>query len=212
MYKSIATAALLFLTTVYDASSQVTANGSIADAELQKFADLLAGSFSSKEQSVKDTAYFDIRLSMTRIWQDRTDGIWLYVEQALASKTDKPYRQRVYRLAHPSRRVFTSEIYTIKDPQDYTGLQGDPKKAVSLTSDRIELKDGCSVTLKKKGAVYTGGTEADHCPSDLRGASYATTKITLTTGKLVSWDQGFDANGKQVWGATKGGYVFLKDR
>jgi hypothetical protein len=27
---------------------------------------------------------------------------------------------------------------------------------------------------------------------------------------MVSWDQGWNGEGKQVWGATKGGYIFVK--
>jgi CpeT protein len=27
---------------------------------------------------------------------------------------------------------------------------------------------------------------------------------------LLSWDRGWDVNGKQVWGAEKGGYIFVK--
>jgi hypothetical protein len=66
------------------------------------------------------------------------------------------------------------------------------------------------VTLKQQKNIYLGGTDADKCPSDLRGAKYATTKIELKKGALISWDQGFDAAGKQVWGATQGGYIFIK--
>jgi hypothetical protein len=149
---------------------------------------------------------------MKRIWGGRTDGIWLYVEQALATKQDKPYRQRVYRLAHPDKNVFTSDIYTLKSPQDFIGLQQDATKEAGLTKENIELKDGCTVTLRFDGTGYSGGTEADKCPSDLRGASYATTEISLKDGVLESWDRGYDASGKQVWGATKGGYVFIKGR
>ena len=67
-----------------------------------------------------------------------------------------------------------------------------------------------TVTLIKNNQEYTGGTEANKCPSDLRGAKYTTTKIVLKKGELRSWDQGFDATGKQVWGATKGGYIFIR--
>jgi hypothetical protein len=27
---------------------------------------------------------------------------------------------------------------------------------------------------------------------------------------LLTWDQGFDKDGKQVWGAVKGGYEFKR--
>lgn len=181
-----------------------------SDKALEELLALMQGNFSSEQQAKADTNYFNIHLVMTPIWADRTDGKWLYVEQAVATKLDKPYRQRVYHLQHPATDTFTSDIYTIKDALAYAGLSTDNNKRSKLTFNAIELKEGCTVTLVKKQGIYTGGTTADHCPSDLRGAKYATTKIVLKAGELVSWDQGFDAAGKQVWGATQGGYIFLK--
>jgi len=35
-------------------------------------------------------------------------------------------------------------------------------------------------------------------------------EVVITETQMVSWDRGFDAGGKQVWGAEKGGYVFKK--
>lgn len=187
-----------------------TTSATTEDPELNALLSLMTGKFSSELQAQSDTAYFNISLVMTPIWNERKDGKWLYVEQALASKLDKPYRQRVYHLRHPSATVFTSDIYTLKDALSFAGLSNDPEKRKKLTFDQIELKDGCTVTLNKKEDTYTGGTDGDKCPSDLRGAKYATTKIVLRKGQLESWDQGFDADGKQVWGATKGGYIFIK--
>jgi hypothetical protein len=179
--------------------------------ELEKFLQLMAGKYNSQAQSIADTNYFNISLVMTPIWKDRTDGKWLYVEQAMASKLDKPYRQRVYHLQHPSSNVYTSDIYTIKDAMSFAGAQNDDTKMQKLSFDKIELKEGCTVTLTANGNnEYIGGTTLDHCLSDLRGAKYATTKITMKRGELVSWDQGFDASGKQVWGAEKAGYIFVK--
>ena len=180
------------------------------DHELNQFVDLLHGTFSSEAQSKEDTTYFNISLVMVPIWKERTDGQWMYVEHAMATKLDKPYRQRVYRLRHPGENTFTSDIYTIKNALSYAGLQNDKTKLQKLSIDSLELKDGCTVTMIKNNDVYAGGTDGKSCPSDLRGAKYATTKITMKKGELISWDQGFDANDKQVWGATKGGYIFIK--
>jgi hypothetical protein len=180
------------------------------DTELEKFSQLMQGDFSSESQSKSDTSYFNISLVMTPIWSDRTDGKWLYVEQAVSSKLDNPYRQRVYHLQHPSANIFTSDIYTIKDAISFAGLQNDKQKKAKLTFDLIEIKDGCTVTLVKNNDIYEGGTKENECPSELRGAKYTTTKIKLKDGELHSWDQGFDASGKQVWGATKAGYIFIK--
>lgn len=183
---------------------------SIEDADLLKFSSVLIGSYSSKDQAMMDTNYFDISLSMTRIWEDRSDAVWLYVEQALAAKKEKPYRQRVYKLEHPAKNKFTSEIYTIKNQQELIGLQNDAGKRKLLTHDLIEMKEGCTVVLYITKGIYSGGTEGKNCSSDLRGAKYATTKIMLKKGLLESWDQGFDESGKQVWGPEKGAYKFVK--
>lgn len=190
-------------------SKKITVN-THTDKALDKLALIMNGKFSSELQSITDTNYFNISLVMTPIWSDRKDGKWLYVEQAVATKLDKPYRQRVYHLQHPVKDTFTSDIYTLKNALNFAGLQSDSVKRKNLTFDIIELKDGCTVTLIKNKGIYIGGTYKDKCPSDLRGAKYATTKITLKEGELISWDQGFDAVGKQVWGATQGGYIFLK--
>lgn len=199
---------LLLLAACTTSKNSATATG--GDKELDELAQLMQGRFTSELQAKSDTDYFNISLIMTPIWADRTDGKWLYVEQAVATNLEKPYRQRVYHLQHPSKNTFTSDIYTIKDALTLAGLQNDKAKMEKLTFDKLELKDGCTVTLTRKGDTYEGGTNGANCPSDLRGAKYATTKITLKSGELRSWDQGFDESGKQVWGATKGGYIFIK--
>jgi CpeT/CpcT family (DUF1001) len=192
-------------------SSKNSSHANNSEKELAAFLQIMAGKYNSEAQSLKDTSYFNISLVMTPIWKDRADGKWLYVEQAMATKLDKPYRQRIYHLQHPSSNVFTSDIYTIKDAMSFAGAHNDDTKMQKLSFDNIELKDGCTVTLNAKGKnEYEGGTNADHCPSDLRGAKYATTKIIMQNGVLISWDQGFDVKGEQVWGATKGGYIFVK--
>jgi len=57
---------------------------------------------------------------------------------------------------------------------------------------------------------FAGQTGNKTCSSELRGARYASSKVTVTKNEILSWDQGFDKEDKQVWGATKGGYIFKK--
>ena len=53
-------------------------------------------------------------------------------------------------------------------------------------------------------------TRGNGCASERSGAAYATAEVRLEPGRMASWDRGFDAAGKQVWGATTGAYVFVK--
>jgi hypothetical protein len=169
----------------------------------------MTGSFSSAAQAAADPEYRDIRLHMAPIWLDRTDGRWLYVEQAAAGSLDKPYRQRVYHVTGPTDGAFRSEVFTMAAPLRFAGAWAKPELLGTLTPDSLALRDGCVVILKQDEAgSFTGSTVGHDCASDLRGAVYATSTVTITLECLTSWDQGFAADGTQVWGATKGPYVF----
>jgi hypothetical protein len=72
--------------------------------------------------------------------------------------------------------------------------------------------EGCSVHLKRTGeAEWTGGTGSQLCASTMRGATHAHSQVWLKSNELRTWDQGFDASGKQVWGTANGPYIFIKE-
>ncbi|OYQ38562.1 hypothetical protein CHU92_04760 [Flavobacterium cyanobacteriorum] len=178
------------------------------DKELETLFNLMKGTYNSEKQSKADEDYFNISLKMIPIWKNK--GYYLYVEQALADKQDKPYRVRIYHLVRKGDQ-YISEIYTLKNEKDWIGKGATPEAFDKLTEADIELKQGCEVLLKKTGdKTYAGATGDKTCPSELRGAAYANSTVTLSETQLISWDQGFDKDGKQVWGAEKGGYVFDK--
>jgi hypothetical protein len=172
----------------------------------------MTGSFSSAAQAAADSAYYDIRLEMAPIWTERDDALWLYVEQAVAGMTDRPYRQRVYRVSQGPDGVFASAVYTLPDPAQLVGAWRQDQPLEGLTPEDLELREGCTVFLRYDGeGRFSGGTEGDGCLSGLRGAAYATSEVTVGPGLIESWDRGFDAEGNQVWGAEKGAYVFLRN-
>ncbi len=178
----------------------------------------MTGSFSSEAQSKADSNFYDIRLHMVEIQMGNEPGNWLYVEQALGSAQDKPYRQRVYQVVEISLGIYESRVYEFENPLQYAGGWKDASKLSALTFDKLILRDGCSITLKYESELvgdsiinrFVGSTGATSCPSSLRGASYATSEVVITDGQLLSWDRGWDVNGKQVWGAETGGYIFVK--
>jgi hypothetical protein len=179
---------------------------------LETLAMTMAGSYTSAEQARADSSYFNIELEMTRIWHKRKDGAWLYVEQAAAETKEKPYRQRVYRLTEVNDSTFRSEIHTIRGGERFFGAYKDPLLLAQLSPDSLVALEGCAITLHRRGSVYAGSTNGRACPNARGGAAYATSEVTLRSDRMVSWDRGFDEAGKQVWGAAKGGYIFLKRR
>jgi hypothetical protein len=181
-----------------------------ADMPLLSVAKLMTGSFSSAPQAAADPEYRDIRLEMSQIWPARADGVWLYVEQSVAGAAS-PYRQRVYRLTRKDDDSYISDVYTLPDEAAYAGAWNDPGRFAALSPEQLSLKAGCGVTLDRvDDYTYKGATEGKNCASELDGASYATSEVTLTALWLKSWDRGFDKDGKQVWGAVNGPYTFTK--
>jgi len=175
-------------------------------------AEWLTGSFSSQEQAESDSAYFDIRLHMVPIWKERSDGIWLYIEQAVAGNTDHPYRQRVYRLTTQEDGRYRSDVYTFEDPTRFAGAWKDETPLSDISPDSLILREDCSIIMEydPQNEAFGGGTVGKDCESSLRGASYATSEVTITETTLTSWDRGFDSQDNQAWGAEKGGYIFKR--
>jgi hypothetical protein len=179
--------------------------------DLVQLAGWMAGSFDSQEQHLKDTAnYFDIRLEIIPVWDDRKDGYWFYVEQAVADHADKPYRQRIYQLTEPSAGLFESKIYLLDDPLQYAGQA---HLIEDLNPDSVTEKKGCSVYLRKiDGHTYKGGTEGKNCSSERQGSTYATSEVLITETMMESWDRGFNDKDEHVWGAELGAYKFIKHK
>jgi len=200
-------ALLVFL--AFSCATQKEAVEPIPD-ETMALRDMMTGSYDSSNQESQDSSYYNISLHMYPIWENRKDGRYLYVEQALASMQDRPYRQRVYRLQQQEDGTLASYVYTIKHDSLFIGKWKTPGYFDKYGLTLLDEREGCEVILEKTDVGYQGSTVADHCKSSLRGAAFATSKVSMTTDRITSWDQGFDSDGKQVWGATKGPYIFDK--
>lgn len=175
----------------------------------------MSGSFSSAEQSKNDSDYFDIRLRMVPIWKEKSNKnqFYLYVEQAVATSLQKPYRQRIYKVERTNGEEFISSIYTVNGQERFINKNADDPIFKIISPDSLQLKSGCEVylTFDPQTKSFGGSTKDGLCPSDRNGASYTTSRVNIYEDKMISWDQGWNKENKQVWGATKGGYIFKKD-
>lgn len=179
------------------------------DKELNELFALMQGSFNSENQAKQDSTYYNISLHMYPIWKEK--GNYLYVEQALNSMQNRPYRQRVYKVTRLNDSVFSSAIYTIPNDSLWIGKWKTPEHFNQITPEDLIEREGCEVLLKRIGDNnYKGSTGIKTCESSLRGASYATSEVEINSQQILSWDRGFDADGKHVWGAEKAGYIFDK--
>ena len=200
----------LLVTLLAAGLSACSSTGLRGDDELRELASRMTGDFSSAAQAAADPDYYEITLRMARIWPERADGYWLYVEQAVAKAQEKPYRQRVYLVRRVEEDLFESRVFTLPEPERFVGAWKETGKFAALRPEDLAAREGCEILLRRQGDSFAGSTLGALCQSSLRGASYATSEVSIGETSLVSWDRGFDGKGEQVWGAVKGGYVFEK--
>jgi CpeT protein len=174
----------------------------------------LSGSFDSSTQAAEDYSYYAVQLIACPVEAPELGEHVLYIEQALSDTPQAPYRQRLYVIealeddtdGAPRTR---SSIYTIDNEDDFVGLCDDEETA-SFSADQVELREGCEVDLTWDGSQFSGQTQSGTCSSTLNGATWASSVVTVQDDRIISWDQGWDDDGEQIWGATAGGYIFLR--
>ena len=176
---------------------------------LVEFESQLTGRFDSLDQSVEDSSYYDVQLQACSVEVPELGGNVLYVEQALLSNVGSPYRQRLYVLSADTSDTVRSIIYTLRNESSLVGLcNRDETQTFEVGS--YEEKEGCDVVLTYNGVGFEGRTEVGACPSDMNGATYATSIVSTSPDEITSWDQGWNAINQQVWGAVDGAYVFKR--
>jgi hypothetical protein len=189
----------------------LTSRGLAEPSTLDHLAVFMTGSFSSADQARGDQNFRATTLHITPVWTDRSDGPWLYLEQALADAPAHPYRQLIYQLATHADDTLAVRIFELPDPITATGAWKDPALLAKLTPTNLVTREGCTLILRlQPGGTFKGGTEGTGCASTLRGASYSTIETAISNLQIVTWERGYNAAGTQVWGSIHGGYVFKR--
>lgn len=200
---------VLVLSALLLALPAANAAGAEPPGAAEEVATLLSGTFDSKAQAESDPKAFKaVRLVTVRVPRSRLGDPVLYVEQALLSTPNKPYRQRFYRLEETADGGVVSRVFEPKDPLAVSGKWRDPSDLALFGEGDVTERVGCAVRLKKTPEGWSGGTEGKNCPSALAGARYAESDVRLYPDRVETWDRGFDVNDEQVWGSEKRPYLF----
>jgi hypothetical protein len=203
--------AVLLATLLGAFAARAETPGAEAPRAAEEVTALLAGTFDSKAQAEANPEGFRaVRLVSVRVPKSRlaSGAPVLYLEQALLSTPDKPYRQRFYRIEETADGGVVSRVFEPKEPLAVSGKWRDPSDLALYGQGDVVERIGCAVRLKKTAHGWEGGTEGTSCPSALSGARYATSRVRLAPERMESWDRGYDLEDRQVWGAKEGPYVF----
>ena len=181
--------------------------GQMDKKDLKEYVKRITGTFSTLEQHKTDSTFDDVRVYTKLIRKDVNGIYWIYTEQG-ETKNYKPYRQRVYQLALVDGYI-KQRIYYLNDITKYTFFQ--PKTIKGITLADIKLKQGCDLDIRSRGdGVYGGQTNDKNCIATFRGSTYTTTDFWVYDDQIHSWERGWSKDDKQVWGSSKGHYIYKK--
>jgi hypothetical protein len=161
-------------------------------------------------QSVANVTMTACRVSLSDNSQSTNKSIFLYQEQAFSPELNKPYRQSFLEISSVNNgRTVRSLSYKPVNPKTAINLCNKPASERMVKLNDIG-KPFCTVFLTRSGGNYIGINPSQGCPANERGAVKMTNTIVLGNTNMKTWERGFDANGKQVWGDESNTYEFRK--
>jgi hypothetical protein len=182
------------------------------DDAADRLARYLTGAFDTTALAARDPDFEAVLFTACPVRAPELGPRALYVEQALVATPERPYRQRLY-VIEPGPGPGAgarSRVFEFREPGAFVGLCARGAGAPAIAGGAVEEKPGCGVDLAWSGERFVGATAGTSCANARKGARYATSEVALDATTFSSWDRGFDADGRQVWGATSGPYVFVR--
>jgi hypothetical protein len=204
-FKKIITVLILYIT-IFNCNAQ----NKISKNDLKEFCKNLVGTYSNVLQSKKDKMFDKKSLSITPIWQNKKNEFWFIEEQSNFENINKNNTKLIFRIFKMNDSVIVKQIYTIKKSKQFNLNSKSDNYIKNITTNDIILRAGCALFFSKKNSIYYGRTHDTDCPSYTNGAQFESRNETITSNSIFILNQGFDSNGKQVWGNTKGEFKFYK--
>ncbi|HIK13703.1 MAG TPA: chromophore lyase CpcT/CpeT [Leptolyngbyaceae cyanobacterium M33_DOE_097] len=182
------------------------------DQQAQEVVQRLTGKMDTTRQAASNPKVAKVQMTTCLLQQPEANQsrFLLYQEQALLEDLSKPYRQRFLEISpQPFSQTVRSRAFKPTNPTAFVNFCDRP--LVQRVFSPQDLGEAvCSVFLKRVGEDYVGVTPVTGCPANVRGAVRITNQITLRKDEMDTWDRGFDAKGKQVWGAQSEAYQFRR--
>lgn len=181
--------------------------GQMGKKDLKEYVKRITGTFSTLEQHKEDSTFDNVVVYTKLIHKDKNSVYWVYTEQGEA-KNYIPYRQRVYEIALVDGYIKLI-IHYLNDITKHSYFK--PKTIKNITLANIKVKPGCDLCIRLRGdGVYSGQIGDKKCVATFRGSTYTTIDFLVYDDQVHSWERGWNDKDLQVWGSTKGYYIYKK--
>ncbi len=178
--------------------------------ELDQMVQWMTGDFVTGEEITLDSVTGQFHWHLAEIWQDKSNGSWIYAELSADNKPEEPLEQWVYFVTSLGEGELSSDSYAIPDKKDYVGAWGDPSRFDDLTPFDLKYREGCTIFLSYDGFQYDGRSNEKTCPTQRGNAYYLMTTFNVTPGIIKYGESGFDDSGKKKWGPKDGSFRFVR--
>ena len=167
----------------------------------------MEGSFTDANRDGSNGKTGTYWLHQARIWPSRSDGIWIYSEFVRDQATDSPLQQVVFRVNDNLAGGIVVKTYRLPgNPMRFLGDWRTPRMFNAIEPMNLKPQPGCRIDLKRDSSgALSGSGSGSECPSNLPGATYQQTGLTLGPMEIVLRLKGFDESGTQVFGTRSEG-------
>lgn len=176
------------------------ADGVKRDKDLSRLVDLLEGDFSNETQhSLYPNKVPLIRSHYRRIWNNRSNGLWVYVEDT-RSKDGENWnldRQLVMRYFIEDSSI-KSEKYIFPEENDFVGAWEAPERLSDVTPEELRLRKDCPLEFRPLNKRSYLGVMAN-CSDPSTTADFTTTEMEVDKEGINILRRGFDEHGELIW-------------
>jgi hypothetical protein len=173
---------------------------------LETLTGFLTGTYQSIPQAVGTGDSSRVTLRIVRVWPERAGEFWFYEEFEVTGQEGGPFLQRLVRIGMAGSGMLMVEYGLPGDASRFAGAWRDPARAFAGVDPRTlrEVPNCRQDVASQNLIIYAGGTIGQACRARVPAGAYAVSDFSLTTSSLRTWDRGYDASGKVVWGNPAG--------
>jgi len=144
-----------------------------------------------------------LRMRVARLWPERADRYWFYLEEVSPADERHVLRQRILQFVHDGSVIHALTYRLPGNAADYAGEWRKEHPFAAVRPESLREIEGCrSVWNRVMEVAFAGGTEGDACPGDGPGVRNEHWDFSLSPTELRTWIRGLDAAGNQVDGPS----------
>jgi len=184
------------------------------DNSLIRFAKILSGSFTNKDQSEKDPINFaHINIFFRPLPWEFFNAPGLYSEQSYDYNPWSPYRQAIHRLSKDNN-IYIVENFEPSNSERIAGAGKYPELLKDIESKNYKPRTGCNMHFKEiiKGEYHGLIEPGKSCIIERQGkTTYLQSEVKVNQESWTSEDKGLDASTNlRIWGAENGPLIFKR--